>query len=120
MACETILFARMLKYTIEAEMRRRRTYFRIEPIEDKRKKSVRIRQELTGLLSNGKMHLKRDQFALIEQLQDYPDVNHDDYIDCLSIGMMGTSPIDLDYIDGEFEEIEDMDALEDWRGCPGL
>lgn len=119
-ACETILFARMLKYTIEAEMRRRRTYFRIEPIEDKRKKSVRIRQELTGLLSNGKMHLKRDQFALIEQLQDYPDVNHDDYIDCLSIGMMGTSPIDLDYIDGEFEEIEDMDALEDWRGCPGL
>lgn len=118
---ETILFARVLKYDIEKEQLKRRMFFRIEPIEDKRKKSIRIRQELTGLLSQGKLHLLREQHELIDQIQSYPDVSHDDYLDSLAIACMTTTPGLGDFIEGEFEELDDDDdTFEDWRGCPGL
>lgn len=118
-ACETILFARTVKYDLEREQLARRTFFQIKPVEDKRKKSLRIRQELTGLLSAGKVHLKASQTQIIEQIQSYPDVNHDDYIDALAIGIMSLPRGWGDVIEGEFEEVEDdVQALEDWRGCP--
>ena len=117
-ACETILFARTVKYDLEREQLSRRTFFQVKAIEDKRKKSLRIRQELTGLLSAGKIHLKREQTAMIEQIQSYPDVNHDDYPDCLAIGLMSLPRGWGEVIEGEYEEVDDDERLEDWRGCP--
>lgn len=117
---ETILFARTLKRDIEKEQRKQRHFFRVEPIEDRRKKSLRIRQELTGLASGGRLHMHPTQHELIDQFQSYPDVSHDDYLDALAIAIMLMSPEDDDYIDGEFEEVEDYDKLPDWRGCPTL
>jgi hypothetical protein len=118
---ETILFARMLKYELEKEQLKRRTFFRVEPIEDKRKKSIRIRQELTGLLSAGMLHLMREDHDAISEIQDYPDVVHDDHLDCLAIGEMTIAQIGGDFIEGEFSEVEeDYEDMDDWRGCPGL
>jgi phage terminase large subunit-like protein len=115
---ETILFARTIKYDIEKEMLARRMFFRIMPIEDRRKKTIRIRQELTGLLSQGKLRLKKDMVDLIGELQSYPDVAHDDHLDSLAIALMCMNPSDMDYIEGEFMEVEDYQVLENWRGCP--
>jgi len=117
---ETVLFARTIKYHLEKEMLRRRTFFQVLPVEDKRKKSIRIRQELTGHLSQGKVRLKQDQYELIEQIQSYPDVAHDDYLDALTIAVMSMTPVDMDFIEGDYEEVEEMEELGDWRGCPSM
>ncbi len=119
---ETILFARTLKYELEKEQLKRRTFFRVEPIEDKRKKSIRIRQELTGLLSAGMLHLKKEDHDAIGEIQDYPDVSHDDHLDCLAIGEMTISQIGGDVLEGEYALVEEEEyaALGDWRGCPSV
>lgn len=118
---ETILFARMLKYELEKEQLKRRTFFRVEPIEDKRKKSVRIRQELTGLLSGGMIHLMREDHGAISQIQDYPDVSHDDELDCMAIGEMTIAAIGGEFIEGDYSVVEEeMEELGDWRSCPSL
>lgn len=117
---ETVLFARTVKWHLEKEQAKRRHYFRVEPIEDRRKKSLRIRQELTGLSSAGKIHCRREQHDLIDQFCSYPDVGHDDYLDALAIGVMMMTPEDDDYLEGTYEDITDLEALGDWRGCPSL
>lgn len=117
---ETILFARMLKYELEKEQLKRRQFFRVEPIEDRRKKSVRIRQELTGLLSAGMMHFRKEDHDAIAEIQDYPDVVHDDNLDCLAIGEMTIKTIGGDFIEGDYDVVEEFEELGDWRSCPTL
>ena len=113
---ETILFARTTKYYLEEQMRLQRTYFRIEPIEDRRKKSDRIRQEITELAYNSQLHVHPSHSDFIDQFISYPDVSHDDFLDALSIALMGRE--DSDIIEGEYEEIEDAETeylLDNWR-----
>lgn len=117
---ETILFARTTKFYLEKEQLTRRHFFRVEPIEDKRKKSIRIRQELTGLASAGKLHLHKTQIDALEQLCAYPDVEHDDIPDALAIALMCRNLEDENVIEGEWEEVEEDLALDDWRGCPTM
>lgn len=114
---ETILFARVLSSILEREMQKNRMWLKIVKVEDKRKKDTRIRQELSGIISSSNLYIHRNQVALIDQIISYPDVNHDDLIDCLSIGLMGVRPWMLaedEAIEGEFEEIEGGEKLE-WR-----
>lgn len=117
---ETVLFARTVKWHLEKEQQKRRHFFRVEPIEDRRKKSLRIRQELTGLASAGKVHCRREQHDLIDQFCSYPDVGHDDYLDALAIAVMMMTPEDDDYLEGTYEDLTDLDSLGDWRSCPGI
>lgn len=117
---ESVLFARTTKWMIEEEMRKTRKYYRLEAIEDKRKKSVRIRDGLTDIAFAGQLHVRRDQISLISQFIEYPDVEHDDLLDALTIALMCRSGADI--IEGDYEVIseEDLVAIEDWRGCVGL
>jgi hypothetical protein len=86
---ETILFARMVKYTLETAMRERAEYFQVWPVEDKRKKTTRIDTEISGLASSRSLVVHRSMRSFIEQYSTYPVVNHDDYLDALAIGCMG-------------------------------
>ena len=121
-AIETILFARTIKSVLEREMLQRRQWLTIHSIEDKRKKPLRIRQEISALYTAGRLHFHKDQSELIGQLLEYPEVNHDDYLDMVSIGLLGLSGWRRgvgETLEGDFQEIEDAEypALA-WEGAP--
>lgn len=120
---ETILFQRVVKTMLENEMQSRRYFFAVTPIEDKRKKSVRITQAITGYASQGKLYVKPSQVELIDQYRDYPDVSHDDILDALSIALDAVTPTFLSMsdgliIEGEFEDVTDRKMVEWVQQCP--
>lgn len=119
-AFESLLFARTTKYYLEQEMIKQRSFYRIEAIEDRRKKSVRIRDGLTDLAFNGQLHFHEKQTDLISEFLQYPDVEHDDGLDALTMALMCLNARDT--IEGEYEDItpEEEDYNVDWRGCPSL
>lgn len=113
---ETILFARVLKFYFEEKMLTERCYIPIQPIEDRRKKSDRIRQELTDLMFEGRFHVNPKFTDFCQQVFAYPDVSHDDWLDAVAIALMTLHPFDI--LEGEYEVLDDPDEsalLEDWR-----
>lgn len=122
---ETTLFQRMLKWYIDKEMMRRRQFFTIMPIEDKRKKETRIIQTVTRYAANGKLWVHRSQKEFIEQYSTFmanATRQHDDMLDALTIAMDLINPgLEGVTIDGDFEAIMDesgIPELEDWRTAP--
>lgn len=117
---ESFLFARTTKFYLEQKMMELKSYYSINAIEDRRAKSVRIRDSLTDLAFTGKLHFHKNQTQLHAEFLCYPDVEHDDGLDALSIALMCRNPSDI--IEGEWEEIDAEEAalLEDWRGCPSV
>ena len=97
-------------------------------MEDKRKKGVRIRQNISPLYVLQKLFFHPSFGDLIEQLTRYPNVNHDDMLDALSIGLEGLSAwlTDIDDTDSviEGEIIAKQDAIDyppqqiEWESCP--
>ena len=120
---ESLLFARTTKFYIEKEMKRRGHYFTITPVEDKRRKQLRITHAITARASNRTLVLHRSQTELISQYVAYPNVNHDDHLDVLSIAIDMVNPATLDdsYLEGEFERLADEEdripELENWRSA---
>lgn len=116
---ETVLFQRVLKWALEQEMRRRREYLTVIPIEDKRAKPSRIQQEINAYATQGKLYVSKKDTKLLEQYETYPVVEHDDHLDALAIGLMHVTPwmLEASFIEGEFEEVSDdeIKALGDWR-----
>lgn len=111
---ESLLFARTTKFYLEQEMLKRNEYYRVEPIEDRRKKSVRIRQELTDLFFGGKVHIRKDNQDFKNEYYAYPDTDHDDNLDAFCMALMCRNAGDI--IEGEYEVVEEQQALGDWRG----
>jgi hypothetical protein len=114
---ESLLFARTTKFYLEQEMLKRNEYYRIEPIEDRRKKSVRIRQELTDLFFGGQFHVRKDNMSFLNEYVSYPDTDHDDHLDAACIALMCRNAGDI--MEGEFEVVEteeERQLLENWRG----
>lgn len=118
---ESVLFARTIKFYIEKEMRQRGHYFAITPVEDKRKKQIRITHAITNRAASRTLVVHRSHSELITQYVAYPNVNHDDYLDALAIAIDMVNPAILDdsFLEGEFIRIEDEEAripeLENWR-----
>lgn len=122
MAVETILFARVLKFYLEKQMVQQNIFVRIEPVEDKRKKSIRITQEVSGYPAQGRLYVHESQTKLIDQFATYPNVGHDDYLDALSIGLSKVDAGILELsvsniIDGEYTVVDDDNQalLTNWR-----
>jgi predicted phage terminase large subunit-like protein len=119
---ETILFARMLATMLEKEMLARRQWLTIRKVEDRRKKDTRIRQEISALYTARKIYFHNDQGELIEQLNRYPSVNHDDLLDALAIGIAGLGNwlYTEDWLEGEYANMgEEVEALpDDWMAAP--
>lgn len=118
---ETTLFQRMLKWYVEEEMTKRQHFFQILPIEDKRKKETRILQTLSGRASTRNIVVHRSHTGFIEQFGKFPLIPHDDIIDAFTIAVMCINPaLEMldDAIDGEWEVLDDMPELPDWRAAP--
>lgn len=114
---ESILFARTTKFYLEQEMLKNNEYYRIHAIEDRRKKSIRIRQSLTDLLFSGKLHFRNSNQGILNEVYLYPDVEHDDHSDAFSIALMCRNAGDI--IEGEFTVVDDPAEqllLQNWRG----
>lgn len=120
---ETILFARTTKTLIEREMHNRAKFFTITGVEDKRKKSIRIRQAITARASNRTIYVNpRLHSEFIQQYAEYPDVNHDDILDAFAIALEMINPaLDSTAIEGEYQRLADEERkLPDLAGWESL
>jgi phage terminase large subunit-like protein len=84
---ESVAYQRTLKWLLEKEMQRKQLYFVVDAIIDTRKKFARITSALGGLLREGRLAVRADMVELLKQLQAYPNVEHDDVLDALSIAL---------------------------------
>lgn len=118
---ETILFQRTVKTSIEKEMHKRRQYFTIDAVEDKRNKRVRIESSLSGLASARTLYVHRTHHDFINQFMDYPFCEHDDVLDAVSIACSLINP-SLEYgntIEGDYTELDESEyEMLNWDGAP--
>jgi len=122
---ETTLFQRMLKWYLEKEMLRRRSFFTLVPIEDKRKKETRIVQTVTRYASNSQLVVHRTHGEFIDQysmFQAQATRQHDDFLDALTIAIDLINPgLEGATLEGDFTDITDesnIPEIEEWRGAP--
>jgi predicted phage terminase large subunit-like protein len=104
-AVESIAYQRVLKWYLEQEMLKRRTFIPIDAIQDRRKKSDRIIQALAGALHMGCIFCKAAHSDLIEQMQNFnpmDDSEHDDILDALAMAVTSVNPA-MREIEGEFD-----------------
>ena len=120
-AVEGIAYQRVLKWYLEQEMLKRKTFLPIDAVQDRRKKSDRIIQALAGLTHMGCLYVKPAHDDLIRQMQNYTpldDSEHDDILDALAMAITSINPALRD-VEGEFTMIDDeeLQAI-DYVGCP--
>lgn len=124
-AVESIGFQRVLAWYLEQEMTKRRMFLPVEKIQDRRKKSDRIIQALSGILNFGHLWVHKSMTKLISQLDDYDPLDtsqHDDLLDALAMAIMSVNPYmrDAGVIEGEFEVLLDESEYKQlsFGGCP--
>ena len=121
---ETVLFQRVLAFFFKKEMKEQRFWLTLNEVEDRRNKKVRIVQDISGPANAGDVFIKAEHHEFIAQFIEFPDVNHDDILDAFSIAIQTLTKYNIldDYIEGEFEEVDDPEQgqfIEDWsRGAP--
>jgi len=125
---ETVAYQSTLKWYLEQEMNKRQEHLAIQKIDDKRKKSKRIRQAYVNLASQGRLWVHSSMSEFISQFGDYPDVSHDDVLDAGAIGisLIDPSMVEVDFQGAEEEkesaltppDEEDYLPLDNWRGAP--
>lgn len=77
-------FEYTIKPAMEDEMRKRNTFFLVDPLKDLgRSKSARI-EGLVPRFEAGTVYIKRDMIDLIDELLKFPKAIHDDLSDALS------------------------------------
>lgn len=117
---ESIAYQRVLAWLIRQAMQNQHYYFAVEEVVDKRKKSQRIQQAYSGHASNGLVYVHPSQTEFIEQFNEYPDVSHDDELDCGAIAFKMLDELNV-VADAEFEVItegeDELDLLE-FGGAP--
>jgi predicted phage terminase large subunit-like protein len=119
-AIETVAYQLVLKSLIEGAMRRIGRYFAIEEVSAVKSKLVRITNALSGPLSQGRIFLRRSHIELIQQLNDYPNTSHDDYVDVLAIAVASSGPAVVDLDASEYGEVDESmyPDLQSIRRCP--
>jgi hypothetical protein len=116
---ETVMYQRVLKWHLEKEMARRRTFFLIVPYEDKRKKYNRITSVFGNLGPQGLINIRRDQLNFLQEFEDYHGGDHDDILDASAIALSDlVSPsLELGQDEYYFSDV-DVPKLEPARMCP--
>jgi len=118
---ESVAYQRTLAYFLRQKMTQLGQHFYIQEIDDRRKKSERIRQCFQGRASNGALWVHKSHADFIQQFTDYPDVSHDDVLDAVAMAIDMVRPSNS-AIDVEFERLEEEEKLipdlPEWRTCP--
>jgi len=123
---ESIAFQRVLAWFLEQEMVKRRMFLPVDRIQDRRKKSDRIIQALSGILNYGHLHIHSSMTKFISQMDDYDPEDrsiHDDLLDALAMAITSVNPYmrQSATIDGDFEEVlqdESEYKMLKFGGCP--
>lgn len=124
---ESISFQRVLAWYIEQEMKKKRLFWIVNKVQDRRRKNDRIIQALAGALANGHLYCRPAHVKFIQQLDDFnplTDDNEDDVIDMVSMAITAENPLfleDPNVIEQEMRRIYDEEeGIEDidWRGAP--
>lgn len=109
---EKVGYQRVLKWYLEQEMAKRRVFFPLDGVDDRRSKADRIMQAIPGLVAYGHLWVHPSMTALIEQMDDYdPQVKDqpDDILDAMAMAITSVNPALRAgvAIDGEYEVVED-------------
>lgn len=113
---EAVAYQRTLAWILREEMRRRAVYFAIEEVQDRRSKYDRIVDGLNGPASQGALLIPEnleDKFdkdawnMFLEQFERYPDVNHDDVLEVVAVGVSAAAGR-FDGEEGEFNLEREM------------
>lgn len=119
---ETVAYQKVLAWLIREAMRRIGIYYLVEEFGrgDKRKKVQKIAQGLQGVMSNGQLYVKKDMATLIEQIIYHPNVDHDDELETVAIGVTDLLNRGMDLPEGGRGDLEEdnIPALEYTGGCP--
>lgn len=85
---ESVAYQRTLKWLIEKAMMRQGKFVMVDDhIPERRKKSYRIIDSLGAALSVKELYVHASQSSLIEAIQDYPNVTHDDEIEAVAVAV---------------------------------
>lgn len=111
---ETTAYQRTLKWLLEESMKAKRRYIQIDDNSDRRSKFDTIVDGLSGITSNGHLHVNKSHGEFIEQFQRYPKIPHDDVIETVAVGCERLQA--LEFL-GYSEIEEDIPQLPNWRIC---
>lgn len=89
---EGIAYQQILAWYFRQKMKEINQYFVIREIEDKRKKPDRIRQAHSGLISEGRFHIRRSHTEYYQALYDYSDELDIDLLDAGAMAITLSSP----------------------------
>lgn len=117
---EAVAYQRTLKWILEQEMKRRKVWYNIIPLVDKRKKSTRITSVFSGIASQGLVNIGAEDTRFYSQFCDFSEIDDgvDDDLDASAIALSdlvmpyterGVSGLDSD---------EDVEKLEFVGRCP--
>ena len=113
---ESVAYQRTLKWLIEETMKRKGIFFPVFELDKAHQsKYDKIVDPLSGPMSQGVVFIHSSMSELASQIMNYPDVSHDDCIECFAHGVRRLSQGAL--IEGEFYE-DEIPELPDWRMCP--
>lgn len=84
---ESTAYQRTLQWILNQEMKRRGIYYMVDEAKDKRNKYTRIVSTVSGVAANGQLYVRPDHTELIEQFNMYPEVDHDDVLDMVAMGL---------------------------------
>lgn len=126
---ETHMYQRALAEALRKRMQEERLFFIVEEIEDKRHKRLRIEQVISPIASLRQLRFPPNHPVLRDQFVAYPDVNHDDILDMISLALMalyrhlraGASSEHErsgETIEGEFAVLGDDRLTSEFRSCP--
>lgn len=115
---EAIAYQRTLKWILEQEMKRRRVYYNIIPLVDKRKKSTRIISVLSGIASQGLVNIGPEDTIFYQQFCDFSehqDITDDD----LDASAIALSDLVVPYLEkGNLEREDEVEEFEFVGRCP--
>jgi predicted phage terminase large subunit-like protein len=116
---ETVAYQKVLKWHLEKEMTRRKTFFVVKPYDDKRSKYNRITGTIGALAPQNLIFVRRSHSAFIEQFEEYHGGDHDDVLDSSAIALSDLVSPSLELGSDEYYATDsDVPRLEMARMCP--
>ena len=118
---ESVAYQRTLAWLMKRAMEDQSIWYVIDEFTDMRDKYTKIVDSLNGLASAGHLWVLGEHSEFIEQFNDYPNVDHDDVLETVAIGVAELMKPGH-AIDGDGMFIDDFmneDAIPDLRNAWG-
>jgi predicted phage terminase large subunit-like protein len=116
---ETIMYQRVLKWHMEKEMLRRKTFFVVKPFEDKRAKYNRITSVFGNIAPQGLIFVDASHAEFVQQFTEYHGGDYDDVLDASAIAL---SDLVSPYLelgnDDYYMQDDDVPQINFARACP--